>query len=314
MLRIERILVPTDFSDYSDPALSHGIKLALEHSAELHLFHAIVLFEEDLVKMDHAIPDSSRLRKALAEIARKRMGALVRDHGLPNLVCIQVQRRGISAAPPIVEYAQEVDIDLIVMGTHGRRGLRKMFLGSVAAEVIRSAPCSVLTIRGKGKRTEVHDPKRILVPVDFSDQGRGALRVATSLARTYQAKIQLLHVLGEVLHPAFYNMGAIRLSDLQPEIKEKARSHMEGYLSEVAEEPDPLATCHVQEGHAAREIVRFSQKQESDLIVMATHGHTDKRHFLIGGTAEKVISGAECPVLAINPTGRELENSGPQVP
>jgi nucleotide-binding universal stress UspA family protein len=314
MLKIDRVLVPTDFSDCSAQALCHGIRFAREHAAELHLLHAIVLFEEDLVNMDDVVPDTSRLREALTEVARNRMGALVRNHGLPDLVCTQVQRRGISAAPPIINYAREADIDLIVMGTHGRRGLRKMFLGSVAAEVVRASPCSVLTVRGKGTRTGVHQLRRILVPVDFSEQGKDALRVAANLARTYQADVQLLHVLGDILHPAFYNMGAIRLSDLQPEVMGKAKSELEKYLIGVTETADSSVTCHVLEGHSAREIVRFSRDQHCDLIVMATHGHTDKRHFLIGGTAEKVISGAECPVLSINPTGRALMDSGSGAP
>ncbi len=310
MLNIHRILVPTDFSDCSTPALDHAVKLAQDHHAEIHLFHTIVLHDQDHLDTGDGFPDSSKLAAILADYSQNRMDALVRDHGRPGMVFSKNHRRGISAASPIIEYARQKNIDLIVMGTHGRRGIKKMFLGSVASEVIRLAPCSVLTVRDKGERTAVHDLQRILAPVDFSDQGKEALRVAVELSRGWDAEVDLLHVLGEVLHPAFYEMGAIRLSDLQPEILEKAKSELEGYLHEVAGSKDLSAKYHSREGHAAREIVRFSRDHKCDLIVMATHGHTDKRHFLIGGTAEKVISGAECPVLSIHAEGRALLDSG----
>lgn len=310
MLNIRRILVPTDFSDCSIPALDHAVKLAQDHHAEVHLFHTIVLHDQDHLDTGAAFPDSSKLAAILADYSQNRLDALVRDHSRPGMVFSKNHRRGISAASPIIEYATQENIDLIVMGTHGRRGIRKMFLGSVASEVIRLAPCSVLTVRDKGERTAVHDLGRILAPVDFSDQGKEALKVALELSRGWEAEVDLLHVLGEVLHPAFYEMGAVRLTDLQPDILEKAKSELEGYVQKVADCQDLSVSYHSQEGHAAREIVRFSRDRKCDLIVMATHGHTDKRHFLIGGTAEKVISRAECPVLSIHAEGRTLLDSG----
>jgi nucleotide-binding universal stress UspA family protein len=303
MLNIRKILFPTDFSDCSKEALHQAVKIAQEHGSELHLLHAIVLHTDDPHDPSHHLPDPSRIRKILEELATERMGALVRDHDIPDLVVRQIHRRDISAAPPIVEYARETDIDLIVMGTHGRRGVRKLLLGSVAAEVIRMAPCSVMTVRGKGERTYVHDMSRILAPVDFSDPGENALAVACKLAKTYGSQLQLVHVLGDILHPTFYNMGATRLSDLQPEILQSTESALEGLLDDVGDCQGAPVEFHALEGHPWREIVRFSRDHDSDLIVMATHGLSGIKHILLGSTAEKVIGAAECPVLVVKGLG-----------
>lgn len=299
MLNIRKILFPTDFSDCSKQALRHAVELAQEHESELHLMHAIVLHDDDPHNPAYHLPNPSKIRSLLEELATERMGAFVRDQEIPNLVVKQVHRRDVSPAPPIVEYAQNEDIDLIVMGTHGRRGVRKALLGSVTAEVIRLAPCSVLTVRGKGEQVSIHDMARVLVPVDFSDPGEKALAIACDMASTYGAELQLVHVLHEVLHPAFYNMGATRISDLQPDILRNAESALKELVEGIDSDRGARAECYALEGHPGREIIRFSIDHGSDLIVMATEGLTGIKHFLLGSTAERVMAGADCPVLVV---------------
>ena len=306
MLNIRKILFPTDFSDCSKQALRHAVKLAQEHQAELHLMHAIVLHDDDPHNPAYHLPDPSKIRSILEELATERMGAWSGIRRSPNWSSKQVHRRDVSPAPPIVEYAQDEDIDLIVMGTHGRRGVRKALLGSVTAEVIRLAPCSVLTVRGKGEQVSIHDMARVLVPVDFSDPGKKALAIACDMASTYGAELQLVHVLHEVLHPAFYNMGATRISDLQPDILQNAESALRELVEENDSGQGVGVECHALEGHPGREIIRFSIDHGSDLIVMATQGLTGIKHFFLGSTAERVMAGAECPVLVVKESERSL--------
>jgi nucleotide-binding universal stress UspA family protein len=306
MISIRKILFPTDFSDCSKSALRLAVKLAKENRAELHVMHAIVLLEDDPHDPAHHLPDPYQIRRILEELATKRMGTLVKDHDIPDLVVTRVHRRGISPAPPIVEYAEEADIDLIVMGTHGRRGVRKLLLGSVAAEVTRMAPCSVLTVPSRDDSGPAPDFRRILVPVDFSDPSIHALKVACGLANDLGSRLYLAYVLGEILHPAFYNMGARRLSDFQPEALHWAKSA----LKEAAENTGNCGRIRMDyfalEGHAAREIVRFIRNHPTELIVMGSHGRTGIKQVLLGGTTEKVISGAECPVLVVKESGKPL--------
>jgi nucleotide-binding universal stress UspA family protein len=112
--------------------------------------------------------------------------------------------------------------------------------------------------------------------------------------------------LGDILHPAFYTMGATRLSHLQPEILQKTKSALKDLAVETGDCGRIRIDHHAFEGHPAREILRFTRTHPTDLIVMGSHGHTGIKHILLGGTAEKVISGAACPVLVVKASGKAL--------
>ncbi|MGD8361198.1 MAG: universal stress protein [Gemmatimonadota bacterium] len=306
MLRIRKVLFPTDFSSCSHQALLHAVRIAQDHGAELHVMHAVVFSEDDPHDPAHHVPDPARIRALLEELAEERMGALLKEGLLPDLVLKLVQRRDMSAAPPIVQYAEEAHIDLIVMGTHGRRGFRKWLLGSVTNEVVRFAPCSVLAVRGEGEPAPVDPIRKILLPVDFSQHGKEALEVACSLASTYGAHLELIHVLPDGLHPTFYTMGGTKLSEVQPGIMEKAETAMAELLQEAPVCEGVSRSTNAVEGHPGREIVRFSRNHEVDLIVIATHGLSGLEHLLLGSTTEKVMAGAECPVFVTKVTGKSL--------
>ena len=138
MIAVKSILVPTDFSETSDAALSYGIGLALTFGARLYLLHVPgetgVNFEADfpMVQFENA--------------TRERLEMLVSPRNLITLRPEYALRLG-APSDEIVRYAGSRDIDLIVMGTHGRSGVAHMVMGSVAEEVIRTAPCPVLTVR-----------------------------------------------------------------------------------------------------------------------------------------------------------------------
>jgi nucleotide-binding universal stress UspA family protein len=133
---IGRILVPTDFSLCSLTAVEHAEELALRFAAELILLHA----EEILV----AGPEVTGLTHGAAERELERAGEQLRSHHVKTRVLL---RPGL-AVDEILEAAERERASLIVMGTHGRKGLKHMLLGSVAERVVRSAPCPVLTVRG----------------------------------------------------------------------------------------------------------------------------------------------------------------------
>ena len=306
MLYVRKVLFPTDFSPFSRDALSYAAHIAGKYGAELHILHVIVLHDDDPHDPARDFPDLSEVRSVLEELAKERMGSLIKEHDIPDLVLKLVHRRDISAAPPIVEYAREQDIDLVVMGTHGRRGVRKLLLGSVTNEVIRLAPCSVLTVRGKGETVPFGEITRIFVPVDFSEHGKQALAIACMMAATVGAELQLAHVLHDVPHPAFYTEGATVLHSWKADIRQRALSSLEEFHDQAGGCQGVSAGFLTLEGNPGHEIVRFSKDHGTDLIVMATHGLTGIKHFLLGGTAEKVIAGAECPVLVVNASGRSL--------
>ena len=164
---ITRILVPTDFSATSDAALDFAKTIAATFGASLHLLH---VFEDPFVTGAFAaetyapLPPATRadlFDDATARLAHRLPPAdRTCFHGTTEIVT------GISA-PAIVDYAREHDIDLIVMGTHGRTGMAHLLIGSVAERVVRTAPCPVLTVHQD--RQVVKHPARSYLP-EFPEQ------------------------------------------------------------------------------------------------------------------------------------------------
>ncbi|MDZ7343653.1 MAG: universal stress protein [candidate division KSB1 bacterium] len=305
MIKLHRILFPTDFSHCANQALAHALYLAKQYKAELHLLHVHVLYEDDPHHPGHHFPDHQEIQARLQALAATQMASDVAAYGGNDLKITQAQRRGISTAPAILEYAQEHDIDLIVMGTHGRRGLGHLLLGSVAEETVRLATCPVLTIRERKEPMPIETIRRILVPTDFSEHARQALRTAKEIAVSYHASLQLLHVIEPVHYPAFYMAEKISYLDIVPDITAKASQALQKLIEqEVGTEVE--AERHVMPGRAAYDIVEFAKREASDLIVIATHGLTGLEHLLLGSVAEKVIRRAPCPVLTLKAFGKSL--------
>lgn len=302
MIRVGKILFPTDFSEASMRALPHALYLARQYGAELHMLHAVVLHRDDPYNPAHHFPEVAAIEEHLEHQATQRMRNALEDRSdLPEIK--QVYRRNVSAAPAIVSYAEEEDVDLIVMSTHGRRGMRHLLIGSVTEEVIRLAPCSVLSIRADSP--PAREVQHVLAPTDFSEPADHALRVARYIADAYDAEVQLLHVLEDVIHPAFYQMGATSIHDLSPDIEKRAAKRLREVF-EAAEGPDVKAEAFVVEGHAGRDIARFADHHGSDLIVISTHGLADDQPILVGSVAERIVRRSKVPVLVVKTYGRPL--------
>ncbi len=293
----KKILVPIDFSEDADLAVLHAVNIGRAYDSEIILFHVISLFDNDPNNPDYRFPDVKEIYSKLEEIASDNMQQLQESHLKMNFD--QVVVRGISPAEEILLYEKENKIDLIVMGTHGRSGLRHFLIGSVAERVIRNAACPVMSIRFH-KESEDFKPtiKRILVPIDFSTYSRQTLGYAVDIARRFDASLEIVHVIEEQVHPSYYVAGDISIFNLIPDLREKSLAALKEFTEKVI--PEEIEhTFHIREGRAHSEIARFAQDQEIDLIVIATHGLSGLEHFLIGSTTEKVIRKVNQPVLAI---------------
>lgn len=305
MLAIKRILFPTDFSRCADQALNHALYLARQYGAELHLLHTIVPLEYDANNPSHHFPDMAALAARLQQIASDRMSAALAARAVDGLQITAAQRQGISIAPTILEYVEEQDVDLIVMGTHGRRGLGHLFLGSVAEEIVREAPCPVFTIRERKEPRPVEAIRQILVPIDFSEHARDALLYALQFADSYGAHLHLLHVIETNAVPPFYIGLNISGYDSTPDLKARVEKALQQLSEELPAAQVPVTT-HLLEGYAAHDIVHFAEQQAIDLIVIATHGLTGFKHLLLGSVTEKVVRRAPCPVFTVKAFGKSL--------
>jgi nucleotide-binding universal stress UspA family protein len=226
---------------------------------------------------------------------------------IPSIVyCVL---RDFAAAPSILHYADDYAIDLIVMGTHGRRGLPRKLMGSTAEEVVRLARRPVLTVREHVQTQPLASTVRsILVPIDFSPHATEALREAAEWADFFDARLDLVHVVEETLHPAFYNTGVFSIYDTRPDLEASVLEHLKRRYDEVAGSAGP-ARFTVRRGHAVHEILEAARELGSDLIVLGTHGLTGLDRAIMGSVSERVVRQAPTPVLTIPGARPELSAS-----
>lgn len=306
MLTLRNILLARDFSVCSEHALPYALDLARRVQATLHVLYADTLHESLVPEKGVHLPAGEKAREVIRHL-------LEGDAPTPEAFDPEELRiehaviRDIAPAQAILAYAQEHALDLIVMGTHGRRGVRRLLLGSVAREVVQRAPCPVLTVRKPQDREPAMPTiQRLLVPVDFSEHARAALAHAKALAGLFDAEIDLLHVVEEFMHPAFYTTGIYSsIYDSKPNIERASHDFLRKLVVDTPGPDVPIA-YHVRPGRAADTIVHEAEALRSDLVVMSTHGLTGIEHFLIGSVAEQVVSTAGCPVFTLKAFGKML--------
>lgn len=298
MLKLRKIVYATDFSTCSENAFPIAVGLAARYGAELHMLHAIVLHADDPHDPAHHFPEPDELYQRMRRTAEASMASAAEGGEMPEVSIVRAQVRGISPAPVILEYAEEQGADLIVMGTHGRRGLRHLLLGSVAEEVVRLAECAVLTVR-EDAATDADGFRQILVPMDYSQSSEAALRYAREIGSVEGAKLHLLHVLEVGTYPDFYfPVQASQMFDM-PELKKKAVENLQQRLERDGGGIE--AEVQVELGHPAQNIVEYAERLGIDLIVIASHGRTGLERALLGSVAEGVVRRSKTPVLIVKP-------------
>jgi nucleotide-binding universal stress UspA family protein len=287
----KNILAATDFSDTADKAVAFARGLAQRYEAHLHVVHATVILEDPHLdasrrnQLDELLlSDDETRRQELEESYESQHGIEITPHVI----------RGIAPGEVIVETARSLACDLIVMGTHGRRGLSHLILGSVAERVVRTSVAPVLTVRADAA-VNPDGIRKILVPYDFSDTSGQAVRHASAWADALGASLTLLHIVEPVVYPEFYAVDVMsdemmdRLAAGAEEALDKAAAELTG--GEVATE---VAT-----GKAARAIVNFADPDTYDLVVMGTRGLSGLEQVLLGSVAESVLRRSRIPLLSI---------------
>ena len=324
MIDIQSILLARDFSPVSSRALRFSIDLARRTGATLHILHAQILHADPLTPGTSATApgDEDLIRDQLSKYDN---GDSVTSGEGKGIKVEEAIVRDVAAAPAILRYASENDMDVICVGTHGRRGIRRFLLGSVAEEVVRRADRPVISVRApEDESAAVEAPSRILVPTDFSDPSRAAFRHAVELAQVYDARIDVLHVIQQSLHPAFYVGGVTDIRDIDPDIEEKVEDRLADFLDETfagssarsssnrpaVETASPVVDAevmpHVVIGTIDTEVPAFINDHENDLVVMSTKGQTGLDRVLLGSVAEKIVRTAPCPVLTVKAGAKSL--------
>lgn len=247
MLQVKTILFPTDFTE-------HAARLARQVGAEIHVLNVVAPHRPEANNPMNFLSLEQEAGDELFYFQLSEEGTVSGEGRTPgDLLRVRYQQvRRASPVVAILEYADEQAADLIVMGTRGRGGVDRFLGGSVAEEVVRLARCPVLTVRAEEE--EATPPpaaiERVLVPPDLSEHAADQVAHAAALAKVYQARLDLLHVVDEAAFVIVYGLGAEgpHPADLQ----ERAHAALEKLAG------DTRADVHVVTGHPARDIVDFA--------------------------------------------------------
>ncbi|MEP0822329.1 MAG: universal stress protein [Ignavibacterium sp.] len=161
-------------------------------------------------------------------------------------------------------------------------------------------------VRRQGRKwPSTIDLNRILVPIDFSDHSRKALRYAIPFAEQFGATIDLVYVVEPTVYPADFSFGQVGFPAIEDELRKRGAEELDELVEkEIGKRVK--ARRAVRTGKAFYEIILYAREEKMDLIIIATHGHTGIEHVLFGSTAEKVVRKAPCPVLVVRSGEREF--------
>jgi len=285
-IRMKKILWATDFSDEASDALRYAALFARTFGAELLALHVVPDFSPALYNTGEAM--KGELISRIAGVKSEMLKRLDEQNRLEGISFQSLVKEG-PAAETIVDTAREEEVDLIVIGKKGRTGLDRIFIGSVANQVLRSSPAPVLATK---KRSGKPVFKKILVPTDFSEQEEIERDYAWELARRLNADIMLLSIVE--LHDHNFSPRIVEemMDSLRDRLRQRKEREKETFL--VEEDVSPAVNASVG-------IVDYLETHKFDLIVISTCGQSRLERFFLGSTTEKVIAYSSMPVFAIPP-------------
>ena len=296
------VLVPLDGSPFAEQALPHALGIVRRAGATLDLVHVHVLHvaEENKVARFSYDPgfdtEHKREEQLYLEGTAKRLAT-----GSPVPWTAAVVS-GLDA-DGILQRVQDGKADLIVMTTHGRGPLGRVFLSGVADELIRHGAVPVLLIHPRDPTPSiVSEPllEHVLVPLDGSSLAERVLRRAFDFVRLWEGRCTLLRVIEA--NPATTAGRPNRPRPPEQEQVAAAHAYLEKIAGRLREQGMAVQTHIVVAPHAAPAILEEAQTQRCDFIALATHGRGGLRRMLLGSIADKVIRGASLPVLVYRPT------------
>lgn len=283
MQAIKKILLATDFSESSANALEQAAMLAAQNDAQLQLLHVNV--EAVQVYGLGGLPLPTEISPELKKAAEKHLQKFSQHLELPVVAAVEW---GFSASQVIHEYCQNHDIDLLVVGTHGRSGIRRFFLGSVAVEVVRSAVIPVLVVL-PGQAPQKTDYAHLVTGVDFSKTSLAALDLAASIAATTSARLSAVHVISDAQLPPYYPL------EFEEVDKEKVMRSLEKSAAIITDTQNVDSVVLIGAPH--EELVMYAKEHKADLLVVGASGLGKVDRWLVGSLTDRVMRSAPCSVL-----------------
>ncbi len=293
---LKNIMCLTDLSEFSNQTVSYGIALAKEFESRLFLCHVVdipsmALYAE--AQLDPVEQQSQIITHAEATLGELAAGENIEWKSL------------ITVGPTVSEISrlvEENDIDLAVSASHGRSGLKRLVLGSVTEELMRTISCPLLVIRVPEQKGAKPEPiefrlKKIMVGCDFSPDSTLAMKYASSFAQEFEAELHLVHI----MEPAAYQ----NLFKTVDEAADNYREELQNLLAKKLENLVPTEARNwcvpktaLIEGKAHSKLVEYAAANDIDMIVLGVRGHGLVETLFVGSTTDRVARQAPCPVLA----------------
>ncbi|MFC2063002.1 universal stress protein [Chloroflexota bacterium] len=295
-----KILVPLDGSKLAEVALPYAAEIAFRFKAELNLFQVVPRIGNAFGDHSAAAYTDEELEPMIASAQNylEKVGSGVEDLGITTRSKVGV---GV-AAYEIIQFAQEESFDMVVMSTHGRTGIRRWVLGSVADKVVRGTNRPVALIRAKGSRPDVRKKdvfNKVLVPLDGSKESEAVIPYIEELATNREMEVTLLHV----VKARYFDDSYTELKQLES-LKESAAKD---YLKKVASQLEQKGIAVKVEvkvatnNREAEEIIQLANNTKADLVAMSTHGRSGIGHWAFGSTADRVLGAGNTPLLLVRP-------------
>ncbi|MFD1687056.1 universal stress protein [Halobellus litoreus] len=289
----DQILFPTDGSEPAESALQYALQIAAEHEATIHVLNVVDTSHDSLSGMQDDVDDT--LEQDGTEIVNE-AAQRATEHG------IDVVSEVLHGDPyeAIVEYSTQSGNELIVMPTHGRRGLQRFLLGSVTERVINTADVPVIAVN-PGTQPLTYPCQELLVPTDGSRGSELALSEGIALANATGATLHLLHVV---------ETGSLG-PDARSLVKEEELATRADEIIADAIETAEAATVdriasEIEFGVPSREIRNYIDTHEIDFAILGTHGTTDFSRYMMGGVSAKIVRTSPVPVMWV----REPDSTG----
>jgi nucleotide-binding universal stress UspA family protein len=296
----DHILVPIDLSEASGV----GLKVADDLARRLGAYVTVALVENitaeavvDSIPEDVAEGFKKQHARAVATVEDFVHGVLGADHGRDLHVL-----DGVFVADTIVDYAQRCGADMICVSTAGRRGWRRLFLGSVTSEIVRHSPVPVLTFRDRRAENSEYvfdDFRRVMLAIDLGEDSGALLEHALTLASEH-GEVTPVHVIEAAPDYGVYGTPFSIPAETENAAREWTETALESLLAKV--DDTVLRPSRVVAGRPDDSILAIEKELQPDVTVIGTHGRTGLDRLMLGSVAERVIRYATGPVLVV-PTG-----------
>ena len=298
-VQVKSVLVAFDFSEASSKPLRHALAIARHFGAKFHLLHVVSSLGYTIAGADalHLAMDASR------RDLQKLQQHLLTSGALAGLESEFILRDG-NVWDQLEDLIKEKHIDAVVVGTHGRGGLGKLLLGSVAEEIFRNAGCFVVTVGPcsyeDALMNKAEPVRPFLFPTDFSAASVKALPYAVAFANQFGARLVVLNVQPAAPIPQGFHWS--RTGDLQ-EMRKEARRTVQGRLEELIDQSGTTGArpeVMVRFGMVSEQILQATHELKADLVVLGLKEpqHRESSH-VPWAAAYKVVCGARCPVLTV---------------